>query len=209
MSYFSFLPKIQYNITGNKYGETVTARDIFIRNLIKRNVIENAISFEEHTIGDNERPDTTSFLVYGHVKYDWIIFLTNQIFNPYFDWPLSSQDFTKMIKGKYGSTERAKKQIYEYRQILQEETDTTKLMEVIIDKDAYNALTDPEKKRITKYDIEFKRNEANRRIKIIERQYVENILKEAQTKFTQGQQEISDLIIVTDRPCFVWTAPNT
>ena len=99
MSYFSFLPKIQYNITGNKYGETVTARDIFIRNLIKRNVIENAISFEEHTIGDNERPDTTSFLVYGHVKYDWIIFLTNQIFNPYFDWPLSSQDFTKMIKG--------------------------------------------------------------------------------------------------------------
>ena len=182
MSYFSFLPKIQYNITGNKYGETVTARDIFIRNLIKRNVIENAISFEDHTIGDNERPDTTSFLVYGHVKYDWIIFLTNQMFNPYFDWPLSSQDFTKMIKGKYGSTERAKKQIYEYRQILQEETDTTKLMEVIIDKDAYNALTDPEKKRITKYDIEFKRNEANRRIKIIERQYVENILKEAQTK---------------------------
>jgi hypothetical protein len=104
------------------------------------------------------------------------------MFNPYFDWPLSSQDFTKMIKGKYGSTERAKKQIYEYRQILQEETDTTKLMEVIIDKDAYNALTDPEKKRITKYDIEYKRNEANRRIKIIDRQYVENILKEAQTK---------------------------
>ena len=182
MSYFSYLPNIQYNITGSKYGETTTARDIFIRNLIKQNVIEKAIGFDEHTIGDTERPDTTSYLVYGHVKYDWIIFLTNQMFNPYFDWPLSSQDFTKMIKGKYGSIERAKKQIHEYRQIIEEKTDTTTLKEVIIDKDAYNILSDPDRKRITKYDIEFKRNEANRRIKIIDRQYVENILKEAQTK---------------------------
>ena len=102
--------------------------------------------------------------------------------NPYFDWPLSSQDFTKMIRGKYGSVERAKKQIYEYRQILQEETDTTVLMEVIIDKDAYNDLPAPEKKRITKYDIEFKRNESNRQIKIIDSQYVEEILKESQSK---------------------------
>ena len=182
MSYFSYLPNIEYNITGNKYGETTTARDIFIRNLIKQNVIDKAVNFDKHIIGDTERPDTTAFLVYGDVKYDWIIFLTNQMFNPYFDWPLSSQDFTKMIKGKYGSVKRAKKQIHEYRQITQEETDTTKLMEVIIDKDAYNLLADPERKRITKYDIEFKRNEANRHIKIIDRQYVENIMKEAQSK---------------------------
>jgi len=187
MSYFSYLPKIQYNIKGSKYGETVTARDIFIRNLIKQNVIENAINFETHTIGDAERPDTTSYLVYGDVKYDWIIFLTNKMMNPYFDWPLSSQDFTKMIRGKYGSVERAKKQIYEYRQILQEADYTPDrqikvLMEVIIDKDAYNALPSGEKKRITKYDIEFTRNEANRQIKIIDQQYVEDILKEAQTK---------------------------
>ncbi len=182
MSYFAHLPVIEYNIHGNKYGETFTVRDIFIRNLIKQNVIDKALNFEEHTIGDGERPDTTSFLVYGNVKYDWIIFLTNRMFNPYFDWPLSSQDFTKMIKGKYGSVERAKKHIFEYRQIIEAETDTTTLKEVIIDKDAYNALPDGEKKRITKYDIEFKRNEANRRIKIINRQYVESILKEAQNK---------------------------
>ena len=104
------------------------------------------------------------------------------MFNPYFNWPLSSQDFAKMIKGKYGSVIRAKKLIHEYRQIIEEETDTTSLKEVIIDKDAYNALTDVDRKRITKYDIEFKKNEANRRIKIIDRQYVENIMKEAQTK---------------------------
>ena len=149
---------------------------------MKQNVIDKAINFDLHTIGDTERPDTTSYLVYGHVKYDWIIFLTNKMFNPYFNWPLSSQDFAKMIKGKYGSVIRAKKLIHEYRQIIEEETETTSLKEVIIDKDAYNALPDPEKKRITKYDIEFKKNEANRRIKIIDRQYVENIMKEAQTK---------------------------
>ena len=112
MSYFGYLPELQYNITGSKYGEKYTARDIFIRNLIKQNVVENAVEFEKHTIGDGERPDTTSYILYGSVKYDWILFLTNQMFNPYFDWPLSNQDFTKMIKGKYGSVERAKKHIH-------------------------------------------------------------------------------------------------
>ena len=135
MSYFGYLPQIEYNIRGNKYGETFTARDIFIRNLIKQNVVEKAIDFEKHTIGDGERPDTTSYLVYGSVKYDWIIFLANQMFNPYF---------------------------HQYRQIIEEETDTTTLKEVIIDKDAYNALPSGEKKRITKYDMEFKRNERNK-----------------------------------------------
>ena len=150
MSYFGYLPELQYNITGSKYGEKYTARDIFIRNLIKQNVVENAVEFEKHTIGDGERPDTTSYILYGSVKYDWILFLTNQMFNPYFDWPLSNQDFTKMIKGKYGSVERAKKHIHQYKQIIEEETDTTTLKEAIIDKDAYNALPAGEKKRITK-----------------------------------------------------------
>ena len=104
------------------------------------------------------------------------------MFNPYFNWPLSAQDFAKMIKGKYGSVIRDKKLIHEYRQIIEEETETTSLKEVIIDKDDYNALKYVDRKRITKYDIEFKKNEANRRIKIIDRQYVENIMKEAQTK---------------------------
>ena len=182
MSYFGYLPELQYNITGSKYGEKYTARDIFIRNLIKQNVVENAVEFEKHTIGDGERPDTTSYILYGSVKYDWILFLTNQMFNPYFDWPLSNQDFTKMIKGKYGSVERAKKHIPQYKQIIEEETDTTTLKEAIIDKDAYNALPAGEKKRITKYDMEFKRNERNRTIRVISRAYVEGILKEAQTK---------------------------
>ncbi len=182
MSYFGYLPELQYNITGSKYGEKYTARDIFIRNLIKQNVVENAVEFEKHTIGDGERPDTTSYILYGSVKYDWILFLTNQMFNPYFDWPLSNQDFTKMIKGKYGSVERAKKHIHQYKQIIEEETDTTTLKEAIIDKDAYNALPAGEKKRITKYDMEFKRNERNRTIRVISRAYVEGILKEAQTK---------------------------
>ena len=119
MSYFSYLPKIDYNITGSKYFETSTAVDIFVRNLIKQQVIDKGVAFDEHTIGDGERPDITSYLVYGDVKYDWIIFLCNRMFNPYFDWPLSSQDFRKLLQSKYGSAERARKVIHEYYQIIQ------------------------------------------------------------------------------------------
>jgi len=182
MSYFSYLPKVEYNITKSKYFDTSTAVDIFVRNLIKQNVIDKGVTFDLHTIGDGERPDITSFLIYGDVKYDWIIFLANRMFNPYFDWPLSSQDFRKLLQSKYGTAERARKVIHEYHQILQPATDSVREIKVVVDNETWSSLNDTERSRITKYDYEFKINERNRQIRIIDKQYIESIFKEAQSK---------------------------
>jgi hypothetical protein len=182
MSYFSYLPKVEYNITKSKYLDTSTAVNIFVRNLIKQNVIDKGIQFDQHTIGDTERPDITSYMLYGNVKYDWVIFLANRMFNPYFDWPLSSQDFRKLLQSKYGSAERARKIIHEYHQIIQAKTDTEKEIKVVVDYETWNVLSDTVRSRITKYDHEFQINERNRNIKVIDLQYIESIFKEAQSK---------------------------
>ena len=183
MSYFTYLPKVEYNITKTKYRETSTAVDIFVRNLIKQDVIDKGVLFDKHTIGDAERPDITSFILYGSPQYDWIIFLANRMFDPYFDWPLSSNDVREMIKSKYGSTSRAKKIVHCYRQILQPAGDGIKVKKLDVDIDTYNSLTGSERERITKYDIEYEKNEKNRTIKVIDKQYVEGIFKEAQQRY--------------------------
>ena len=77
MSYFSYLPKVEYNITKSKYFETSTAVDIFVRNLIKQNVIDKGVTFDLHTIGDGERPDivsvdSLSYLINSPVLYPWL-----------------------------------------------------------------------------------------------------------------------------------------
>jgi hypothetical protein len=104
------------------------------------------------------------------------------MYNPYFDWPLSSQDFRKFLQSKYGSAERARKVIHEYHQIIQPKTDKEKEIKVVVDYETWNGLSDTVRSRITKYDFEFRRNESNRTIKIIDLQYIESIFKEAQTK---------------------------
>ena len=183
MSYFTYLPKVEYNITKSKYRETTTAVDIFVRNLIKQDVIDKGVLFDKHTIGDGERPDVTSFILYGSPKYDWIIFLANRMFNPYFDWPLKSEDFRKMIQGKYGSAARARKLVHCYKQILQPAGDNQIPLEVEVDLETFNGLAAAERKRITKYDMEFETNEKNRTIKVIDKQYIEGIFKEAQQRY--------------------------
>ena len=104
------------------------------------------------------------------------------MFNPYFDWPLSSQDFRKLLQSKYGSAERARKIIHEYHQIIQAKTDTEKEIKVVVDYETWNVLSDTVRSRITKYDHEFQINERNRNIKVIDLQYIESIFKEAQSK---------------------------
>ena len=104
------------------------------------------------------------------------------MFNPYFDWPLSSQDFRKLLQSKYGSAERARKVIHEYYQIIQPKSDTVNEIKVVVDNETWSGLNDTERQRITKYDHEFQINETHRRIKIIEKQYIEGIFKEAQQK---------------------------
>ena len=63
-----------------------------------------------------------------------------------------------------------------------EEFEDPNEVKVVVDNETWSTLNDSERSRITKYDYEFKINERNRQIKIIDKQYIEGIFKEAQSK---------------------------
>lgn len=61
------------------------------------------------------RPDLVSDTYYGSPFYDWLIYMQNNVIDPYHDFYKSEQDVQKMVISKYGSVETATKIILFYR----------------------------------------------------------------------------------------------
>jgi hypothetical protein len=108
MAYFKYFPVITYN--GNPV-RNILARVNFKQNLKKYlNVLLNYSLTES-----DRRADIVSFNYYDDAYKDWLIFLTNSITDPYFDYPLEDYNFDQYIISKYGSIEAAINTIKFYR----------------------------------------------------------------------------------------------
>ena len=182
--FFQHYPQINYDITGTKPIKTKTAINIMVKAKIK-NIIENDIvNYFPYSIPESERPDITAFKVYGDVKYTWLIFLINNIYDPLFDWPLNSREFGNYVKNKYGTLSSAKNTIHHYEQIVRTRTEATGTTEAIpeatieVDVTTYDALDGLSRNIVYCFDWEIDRNEAKRDIKLIDRRYVADILSE-------------------------------
>src|SRR5690606_25669681 len=120
--------------------------------------------------------DTIAYKYYNDVTLDWVIFLINQIFDPFFQWPLSYQEFNEFIVKKYGSIENAMNTTFKYYKIVQEKTVTydgfsvpERLVEV--DYDQFITLVAEERKSISCYRHEVDLNDQKRSIKILDKSY--------------------------------------
>ena len=111
MKYFSNIPIINYS-------------DNFVRNILTRAKILNNFKDQSSVYYPYVLKETTQTgLKYENLAYDyyndiddvWIIYLTNQIVDPYYDVPLSTEQFNTFIDKKYGSMVNAYNIILFYR----------------------------------------------------------------------------------------------
>lgn len=100
MGYFDFLPNVGYRNT--ETGNVVIAKNILTRGKILDILKESAAGALEYQIRDEERPETLANRVYGRSDYHWIILMYNEILDPYFQWPLSVNEFEKHMESVYG-----------------------------------------------------------------------------------------------------------
>lgn len=100
---FTNFPIISYD--GNA-AVNVLAKVKFTK--IAQNI--NAI-FYPYTIAEGERPDIIAANYYDDPRYSWVIYMANDIIDPYYDWPLTEEEFKRFINKKYGSTENANREI--------------------------------------------------------------------------------------------------
>ena len=182
--FFQHYPQIDYNISGTAPPKFKTAINIMQRAKFRNVVSNDIVQYFPYSIPEAERPDITSFKVYGGVKYTWLIFLINDIHDPIYDWPLATRDLTNFIKDKYGSITVAKNLVHHYEQILRARVEVTGTTDAIpearieIDETTYDTLTLAARNIKYCYDWEVDRNEAKRDIKLIGRNFVADILTE-------------------------------
>lgn len=174
-TYFSNFPTIDYNLSllPNSVQATDITRRFILRDFYKRNIL----SFFTYDIAEGERPDLVAFNLYGDPMLDWLILLPNEILDPYYQWPLTTNQFNDYIRKKYGSVSTAMAETHRYEQIIRQrsnytnadgETITIPEQTLIVDQTTYTSLSPSSRKLISKYDYESALNDKRRNISIIE-----------------------------------------
>ncbi len=118
-SYFSYLPNIELAVRPIQFPwseqQYKVAKNIFRRFKINDSALDTAMYFRKLTVTDADRPDVISQKVYGTSDYDWVILMSNNVINPYFDWPMSQPVLDDYINQKYAAPYEIKH--YETREV--------------------------------------------------------------------------------------------
>ena len=180
-NYFRNIPKVKYDIFGSAPNEYRNVTNIMKRISFKPSVIEDIAEYYPYRVKDGERPDIISFQKYGTVAYAYLIMLVNDIYDPLFDWPLSSQQFEKYLVNKYGSVSSAMGTVKYYYQIIRAEVARTGTSEripavkFIVDQTTYDALDTGDRTTQSQYECEDELNDNKRDIKLIDASFIQDI----------------------------------
>ena len=190
--YFANFPRILYDINGTNVTSPnyTTAINLMIRQKL-RDAIKSDISiYYPFVIPESiKRADILSYQLYGDVKFTWTIFLVNQIFDPYWEWPMDSKAFQSFLAGKYGSVESAKSIVHHYDYIWHPRVERTgtsdPIPEQVVEVDYATYKTVGEDFRKVKYAFEWEeeKNETYRSINLIQPIYISGVLDEARGAF--------------------------
>jgi hypothetical protein len=91
--YFEDFPVIKYQ------GRNV--RDISRRASFIRAVANNPFLYYSYTVKDDERAEDIALDYYGSVDYVWLVYMANNIIDPYYEWPMDAQTFNDYLVAKY------------------------------------------------------------------------------------------------------------
>ena len=101
MAYFRKFPLMAYDIAGNDNYKLLP--NILRRIKLRSGIRSGAFLFDNYDVFDGERPEDIAFKEYGDPELHWIILMTNNITDRYYQWPLTQPQFQEYLKDKYGS----------------------------------------------------------------------------------------------------------
>ena len=93
MKYFENFPVIEYE------GRRI--RDISRRSNFVRAVSNNPYLYYPYTVSEGERAEDIANFYYGSVDYVWLVYMANNIIDPYHEWPMDPQTFNDYLVEKY------------------------------------------------------------------------------------------------------------
>ena len=100
MSYFSKFPLTSYDIKGDKIRKLLP--DILKRVKLKSVIKSGGMVFEKYDVKDGEKPEDIAFKWLGDAELHWVILMTNNVTDRYYDWPMNQVQFAEFLTDKYG-----------------------------------------------------------------------------------------------------------
>ena len=187
--YFRPFPKIQYDLKKNNLPLLLT--NVTARYKIRDRLKDRVAIYYDYVVQDSDRPDLIAFKYYNDETLDWLIYLVNDIIDPYYDWPLTQDSFNKYMTTLYGSVANAKATVYEYRKLLNKQSvlfDGTIIPEryVVVDKNIYDGTATDMRREIDAYEFYDEQNNEKRKIRILDKRFVTDIKSEVELMFGQN-----------------------
>jgi len=149
--YFEKFPLVNYN------GYTV--RNIMSRVKVLDKVIKKPEFFYNFQLIDTARADNVAYETYEDSYMSWLVYLSNTIIDPYYDWNMSQYNFEQFILNKYDTYANAQGRVAYWTNNWYDNPQTITIS-------AYNVLSDYAKKYYEpvyagKQILEYKRREEN------------------------------------------------
>jgi len=101
-NYFSYFPNVYVGVeeANGKFGYRLT-KNIFRRVYLDAKLEKYITAFESFYLTDDMRPEMVANIMYGQPELDWLVLVTNNITDPYTQWPKSTNDLNEYINNKY------------------------------------------------------------------------------------------------------------
>ena len=170
MSYFSKFPLMAYDMAGDRKHKLLP--NILRRVKLRSGIRSGMFLFDNYDVKDGEKPEDIAFKLYGDAEYHWVILMTNNITDRYYQWPLTQPQFQEHIKDKYGSGNEDATHHYEITQASgpTSSRDNSHLVECNSDED--DAI------EITNRGYEQRKQDEYRQIRLLDKRFLGTFVEE-------------------------------
>ena len=168
--YFQRFPLMAYDIKGNNGYKLLP--DILRRVKLRANIRNGMFMFDNYDVKEGETPETVAFKWFGDAEYHWVILMTNNITDRYYEWPLTQPQFQLHLEDKYGVGNINSTHHYEVSQTSGPTTsrDNSHLVEVNSDASGATAITNRE--------FEQREQDKLRQIRLLDKKYLTAFVSE-------------------------------
>ena len=101
MSYFSKFPLFTYDIKGDKVRKLLP--DILRRVKLRASIKSGGMLFDKYDVKEGEKPEDVAFKWFGDPELHWVILMTNNVTDRYYDWPMNQAQFAEYLDDKYSN----------------------------------------------------------------------------------------------------------
>ena len=159
-----------YDMAGNKQYKLLP--DILRRVKLRAGIRSGAFLFDNYDVKDGERPEDIAYKWFGDAEYHWVILMTNNITDRYYQWPLSQPQFQEHLKDKYGSGNEDAVHHYEITQSSGPTSSRDYSHMVEVNSDADNPTI------VSNRDYEQTKQDEYRQIRLLDQKYLKTFVNE-------------------------------